>query len=146
MDVRQTRHLLYWSLCTAILPLTFIAAVWAMARYLLGHSDSFGEAFGTGDLFPLAVLVLLTIYAEIRLTEETRAGYLMALTEVWFILLAVLGILAYGAVKPHALELLRRHNADDTSALDAFATLSWCFTIYVMVHSIVIKHRLLKAS
>src|SRR5690348_10786556 len=100
MKNKRTLQLLYWAFSTSLLPTVLVSVVWAWGQIDSGSETLFGEVFGTGDLLPLAALLFFGVWADIRLESSgKRFGSVMAVQEVWFILLATVLILFYGLVK-----------------------------------------------
>jgi hypothetical protein len=141
MDVKLFRQFLYWTLATAVLPVLFIAVVWVIGNQVMNTNGTFGEVFGTGDLLPLAALLLLSVWADLRLEGEDRTlGAVMVLQEVILLLAAVFAILFYGSIKTHAVELVKSSsNKESQEALHTFAVASWAYVGYALVHTIPVK-------
>ena len=122
----------------------FVWSVWAVAVFIHGENQPFGEIFGTGDLLPLAALLFLSVGADIRLESEVRPiGVLMTVNEVVFLVAAIIAIFAYGAIKVHAIELLQSNSQRSHDALSSFAKFSWAFTVYAVVHTAPVKAKLI---
>src|SRR5262249_8686276 len=119
MDAKETRQLLYWCAYTVIVPVGFIAALWAIAWLVKSPNGSFEQIFGTGDLLPLGALLLLSVSADIRSEDEGKAGVWMAIHEVLFVILAIGAIMVYGPLKNKALELMKSGAPDSIQLLRA---------------------------
>jgi len=146
MDAKRIRQLLYWCAYMVVVPVGFIAVLWFIAWLVKSPNRSFGEIFGTGDLLPLGALLLLSVSADIRVEEDARAGVWMAVHEVLFVTLAIGAIMVYGPLRTRALELLRFEGQDGVQVLQAFATFSWLYMAYAVVHAVPVKALLLRGT
>jgi hypothetical protein len=141
MDVEPFRQFLFWTLGTAVLPVLFVGMVWVIGRLVLNTNGSFSEVFGTGELLPLAALLFLSVGADIRLEGEDRPmGAAMAFQEVVFLLAAIGAIFLYGAIKTHAVELVKTSSTKESQeALHTFAVTSWAYIGYALLHTVPVK-------
>jgi hypothetical protein len=144
MDVKQLRQLLYWCAYTVVVPMGFVALLWVLAWLFESPNGSFGEIFGTGDLLLLGALLLLGVSADIRVDDDANAGVWMAVHEVLFIILAIGAITIYGPMRAKAFELARSEAVESAQALRLFATLSWLYVGYAVLHAVPVKAVLLK--
>jgi len=130
------REFAFWGMYTALAPVIIVSLTYIFGTKLANVEHAFGEFFGGGDLFPLAALLLLSVAADIRIESERRElDYFSMVSEPIFAITAFAAALSYGALKMHALEM--RNNADLN--LVPFAKLSVNFTMYVLVHTSLVK-------
>ena len=90
--------------------------------------------------------MLLSVSADIRVEEDARAGVWMAVHEVLFVTFAIGAIMVYGPLRTRALELLRFEGPDSVQVLHAFATFSWLYMVYAVVHTVPVKALLLRGT
>lgn len=141
ITTKQELQLLYWIAYTVVVPVGFIGIVWAFALVSKSPNWSFGEVFGTGDLLPLAAVLLLSCSADIRMAQGQN-GFLLAAGEVVFLLLGVLAVFAFGLVKMRGVELLRAPDTEKAEAglvLAAFAKMSWAYVLAAVTMTIPAK-------
>jgi hypothetical protein len=145
MNIRQTRHFVYWIAYTIVAPIGLIIAVWAIGHLIQDPSGSFAEVFGTGDLLPLAALLFLSSSADIRMAEENTIGRVLTIAEVAFLILGTASIAAYAVLKLRGLELIRMspNNPEVETALAAFGRLSWAFVGTAVALTVPVKAKLL---
>lgn len=143
MKIKQARQLLYWVAYTIVVPVGFISILWIIAVIGESPNASFGEVFGTGDLLPLAAILLLSCSADIRMADD-QDGLLMAVGEVLFLLMGILAVVVYGVFKMRGIELLRTP-ADKAKAalLVAIAKMSWAYVFAAIALTLPAKIRLL---
>lgn len=144
MNAKQFRQLLYWCAYTVVVPMGFVALLWVMAWLTGSPGGSFGEIFGTGDLLPLGALLLLSVSADIRVEDDGKTGVWMAVHEVLFIILAIGAITMYGPMRAKAVELMKSGAIEGAQVLRLFATLSWLYVGYAVLHSVPVKAMLLR--
>jgi hypothetical protein len=144
MDAKQFRRLLYWCAYTVILPMSFVAWLWVMSLLERSSRGSFEEIFGTGDLLLLGALLLLSVSADIRVEDDGKARVWMIVHEVLFIILAIGAISIYGSIRPRAIELMKSEASEGGQLLRVFATLSWAYVGYAVLHSVPVKALLLR--
>jgi hypothetical protein len=137
--MRQKR-LLFWFVYTAILPLVFVSVVWAIERLIVRTDSAFTDVFGTGDLIPLAVLLIFGVLADMRLAGMERSTTVgMIINELWFMLVALTLLMLYGAIKVSAVTLLKANDPNATARLALYAQFSWALMIYSITHATFIK-------
>lgn len=144
MNAKQFRRLLYWGAYTVVVPMGFVALLWLMSWITGSPRGSFGEVFGTGDLLPLGALLLLSVSADIRVEDEGETGVWMAFHEVFFIILAIGAITMYGSIRARAVELMKSDASESAEVLRMFATLSWVYVGYAVLHSVPVKALLVR--
>lgn len=146
MDARYFRRLLYWCAYTVVVPVGFVALLWVVARLARSPGGSFGEVFGTGDLLLLGAILLFSVSADIRLEDDRDAGVWMAVHEVLFVVAAIGAITMYGLMRSKAFELMRSDMTEGAESLRLYATLSWLYIGYAVLHAVPLKAVLLRNS
>jgi hypothetical protein len=144
MNAKQFRRLLYWCAYTVVVPMGFVGLLWVTAWLAESAGGSFGEVFGTGDLLPVGALLLFTVSADIRLEDDGKAGAWMAVDEVLFIVVAIGAITIYGPMRAKAFELMKSGSAETAQSLRLYATLSWLYVGYAVLHTVPVKAMLLR--
>lgn len=117
-----------WKLYTVFAPVGVFLLAWISAAYVFDLPDSFITTFGTGDVLPLAALILLSVSADIdheAMFGQTRDQYLFKL-KGRSTLLAMANLVGYGAIRGKAMTLLVAQplSADSGHRLLAFSVVS----------------------
>ena len=128
-----------WFAFTALCPVLFVVAAWAIQSFILDVDNPFIETFGTGDLIPLAALLLLSVYADIRLNNMSSKLFFH---EVCFIVVVLMAVIAYGAIKTRGVEHLKHADIADGQALLKYASASWWVMAYAVAHTTYVKFRI----
>ena len=137
---RWIRKFLYWAAYTVIAPVGLLISVWGIVDLVPSARGTPSEIFGTGDLLPLASILLLSASADIRVEEEEIIGAAMTCFEVLFLLTGMGAIVFYAIFKTSALELLRMPGAH-TSTLNAYAEFSWAYVAFAVLLTVPVKAR-----
>jgi hypothetical protein len=141
----QSRKLLYWIFYSALLPVLLVAATWLIEKFIMGISNPFAEMFGTGDLLPIATLLLLSVASDIHLEDHENPGLVdwkLVFHEIWFIIVVVMLVMTYGAMKVQGVQILKSQPHDGSGTLASFAAFSWVVMVYVIVHTMYVKIKL----
>lgn len=157
MSPIKLRKFLYWIAFTVVFPILVLLGVWMVGYFSNRPVGTFGEFFGTGDMLPIAAILLLTVATDIRDQDANVLERGMVIYEVYFFVLGVLGVLGlliYGALKSHAVELVRGTSAAvalvspatalvNSQVLDKCAGFCWVFVLYAIVHAATTKRQLM---
>ena len=117
--------------------------VWVIAQYVPNAKLSGEEVFGTGDLLPVASILLLNGSADIRL-EEKAVGFFLVSSEVLFLVSGIVALFMYVVFKTSALELLKKASKDEVETLWAYAKFSGWYVAAAICLTVPVKARLLR--
>jgi len=126
-----------WFGYTVCMPMIFIGMAWFIGIFTLKTDHAAAETFGTGDLLPLAALILLGVAAEIR-ASDASSGWLF-FHEIFFVASGLALAIAYGSLKTIGIETLKLGTAESYRSLIEFARLSFAILIYAIAHATLAK-------
>ncbi|MGF6534293.1 hypothetical protein P3T20_005097 [Paraburkholderia sp. GAS206C] len=138
-----------WIVCEATMPILILIGTWLSAQYAFDIHHPFLSTFGSGDLLPIATLVLLGASAEIVhfvvFTNVTASRRVLSKHMLAHLVAVVVLAFAYGGIKGKGLQLLDTPtlSADATQKLIGFATLTICLTVSAFILAFYSKNRLL---
>ncbi|MGX7002510.1 hypothetical protein [Caballeronia sp. KNU42] len=139
-----------WVVYEAAVPIAILLLAWGIADFAFDLRHSFLSTFGSGDLLPIAALVLLGTSAEMEnflMFESSGQRQQRGLSKHRFAHYALVLVLAvvYGGMKGKGLVLLDEADlsADSRQKLEAFAVLSIVLTVFALVLAYYSKNKLL---
>jgi hypothetical protein len=122
-----------WFAYTTCLPVLFIGMAWGIEKYFLHAEHPIADTFGSGDLLPLAAVLLLGIAAEI-VANKLNAGW-MLFHQLVFTIVSVGLAMGYGAMKTRGIEYLRAGDDLSYCELRNFSEMSFGVIVYAAIHS-----------
>lgn len=138
-----------WMVCEVAMPVLILVGTWVSAQYAFDIHHPFLSTFGSGDLLPIATLVLLGASAEIVhfvvFTNVTAQRRVLSKHMLAHLVAVVVLAFAYGGIKGKGLQLLDDPalTAEATGKLSGFATLTICLTVFALILAFYSKNRLL---
>jgi len=129
-----------WFVYNTCLPIVFIGLAWGIEKYVLAADHPAVDTFGTGDLLPLAAVLLFGIGAEI-FANKANSGWLLTHQLIFVIVTVVLAVM-YGAMKSKGIQDLRVPNDMSYQQLLDFSSVSCVMIGYSVIHSTFAKVQL----
>ncbi|RFU45650.1 hypothetical protein [Paraburkholderia sp. DHOC27] len=148
-DGSITDEFVAWIVCEVLMPILILIGTWLYAQYAFDIHHPFLSTFGSGDLLPIATLVLLGASAEmfhfVVFTTARSSRSVLSKHMLAHLVTVVILAFSYGGIKGKGLQLLDEStlSAEATGKLQGFATLTISLTVLALIVAFYSKNRLL---